>query len=131
MTFHAISTFEITAWEPNEYEDRDGVKLSRTRVAKTFQGDLTGKSTAELLMAGAPSGSAAYVGLERIIGTLQGRAGSFVLIHNASMSSEGQSLTLTILRDSGTDALGGIRGAASITIGSDGSHTLTLDYDLD
>lgn len=131
MTFHAISTFEITAWEPNEYEDRDGVKLSRTRVAKTFQGDLTGKSTAELLMAGAPSGSAAYVGLERIIGTLQGRAGSFVLIHNASMSSEGQSLTLTILRDSGTDALGGIRGAASIAIGSDGSHTLTLDYNLD
>lgn len=131
MTIHAISTFEITTWEPNEYEDRDGVKLSRTRVAKTFQGDLMGESTAELLMAGAPSGSAAYVGLERITGALQGRAGSFVLVHNASMSSEGQSLILTILRDSGTDALRGIRGAANITIAPDGGHTLTLDYDLD
>ena len=82
-------------------------------------------------MAGAPSGSAAYVGIERITGQLQGRSGSFVLIHDASMSSDGQSLSLTIMRDSGTGELRGIRGEGNIIIDADGGHTLTLDYTLD
>ena len=131
MTKRAISSFDITAWEPQEYDDQDSVKLTRTRVTKTFHGDLEGNSTAELLMAGAPSGSAVYVGIERISGRLDERAGSFVLVHDASMSSEGQSLSLVIMRDSGIGELKGIRGEAAITIAPDGGHTLTLDYDLD
>ena len=131
MTPHATCTFDITAWEPQEYDDQENVKLTRTRLTKTFQGELEGASAAELLMVGAPSGSAAYVGIERITGQLQGRSGSFVLIHDASMSSDGQSLSLTIMRDSGTGALRGIRGAGSIIIDADGGHTLTLDYTLD
>ena len=89
MTTRATCTFEITAWEAVEYDDLDSVKLTRTHVAKTFQGDLEGQSTAELLMAGAPGGSAVYVGLERIVGQLGGRSGSFVFVHDASMSSDG------------------------------------------
>lgn len=131
MTKRAISSFDITAWEPQEYDDQDSVKLTRTRVTKTFHGDLEGSSTAELLMAGAPGGSAVYVGIERISGRLDERAGSFVLVHDASMSSEGQSLSLVIMRDSGTGELKGIRGEAAIAIAPDGGHTLTLDYDLD
>lgn len=130
MTIHATCTFDITTWEPQEYDNCDDVKLTRTRVTKTFQGDLTARSAAELLMAGAPSGSAVYVGLERITGQLGGRSGSFVLIHDASMSSDGQSLSLTIMRDSGTGGLQGIRGEGNITIAPDGTHTFTLDYDL-
>ena len=131
MTHQATSTFEITAWEPAEYDNRDGVALTRTHVAKVFQGDLVGDSTAELLMAGTASGSAVYVGLERISGQLGGRSGSFVLAHNAAMAGDEQFLTLTIMRDSGTGDLQGIRGEGTITIGPDGGHTLTLDYDLD
>lgn len=131
MTTHATCAFDLTAWEPQEYDDHDGVKLTRTRVTKTFQGDLEGESAAELLMAGAPSGSAVYVGIERITGTLQGRSGSFVLVHDASMSNDGQSLILDIMRDSGTGELQGIRGTGNIIIDSDGGHTLTLEYDLD
>ena len=130
MTTHATCTFAIASWEPEEYDDRDGVKLTRTRVAKTFQGDLQGQSTAELLMAGAPGGSAVYVGLERIVGRVHDRSGSFVLVHDASMSSDGQSLNLTIMRDSGTGELQGIGGRGNITIDADGGHTLTLDYDF-
>lgn len=130
MTIRATCTFDITTWEPQEYDNCDDVKLTRTRVTKTFQGDLTARSAAELLMAGAPSGSAVYVGLERITGQLGGRSGSFVLIHDASMSSDGQSLSLTIMRDSGTGGLQGIRGEGNITIAPDGTHTFTLDYDL-
>lgn len=131
MAIHAIAPFDITAWEPEEYDDQDDVKLTRTHVEKAFRGDLEGRSTAELLMAGAPGGSAAYVGVERITGRLNGRSGSFVLIHDASMSSEGQSLSLTIMRGSGTGELRGIHGTGDITIAPDGSHTFTLDYDLD
>ena len=130
MTTRATCTFEITAWEAVEYDDLDSVKLTRTHVAKTFQGDLEGQSTAELLMAGAPGGSAVYVGLERIVGQLGGRSGSFVFVHDASMSSDGQSLSLTIMRDSGTGELEGIGGQGNIIIDADGGHTLTLDYDL-
>lgn len=130
MTTRATCTFEITAWEAVEYNEQDGVKLTRTHVAKTFHGDLEGQSTAELLMAGAPGGSAVYVGLERIVGQLGGRSGSFVLVHDASMSSDGQSLSLTIMRDSGTGELQGIGGQGNIIIDADGGHTLTLDYDL-
>jgi Protein of unknown function (DUF3224) len=130
MTQRAVCPFELTAWEPEEYDDRDGVTLTRTRVGKTFSGDLTGQSMAELLMASAPSGSAIYVGIERLSGSLQGRIGSFVLAHDANMSSEGQSLTLTIMRDSGTGDLRGIHGTGTITIAPDGAHTLTLDYAL-
>lgn len=104
MTTHATCTFEITAWEAVEYDDQDSVKLTRTHVGKAFHGDMEGQSTAELLMAGAPTGSAVYVGLERIVGRLHERSGSFVLIHDASMSSDGQSLSLTIMRDSGPTA---------------------------
>ncbi len=105
MTTRATCTFDITVWEAVEYDDQDGVKLTRTHVAKTIQGDLEGQSTAELLMAGAPGGSAVYVGLERIVGRLHKKSGSFVLMHDASMSSDGQSLSLTIMRDSGTGEL--------------------------
>jgi hypothetical protein len=130
MTIHATCTFEITDWEPLQYEDEGGVKLTRTRVVKVFRGDLEGRSTAELLMAGALSGSAVYVGLERIVGSLHGTSGSFVLIHNASMSSDGQTLSLTIMRDSGTGDLEGIGGLGNIVIDANGKHTLDLDFDL-
>jgi len=84
MTLHATSAFTITGWEPTPIDDRDGVSLTRTQVTKTFTGDLEGTSVAELLMAGAPHESAAYVGFEGIEGQLSGRAGSFILHHNAS-----------------------------------------------
>ena len=130
MTLHATGAFTITGWEPTTIDDRDGVSLTRTRVTKTFTGDLEGASVAELLMAGAPNDSAAYVGFERIEGKLNGRAGSFILHHNAVSAYGEQSATWTIMANSGTGELQGISGAAQIVIDADGGHTLVLDYDL-
>ena len=130
MTLHATSAFTITGWEPTTIDDRDGVSLTRTKVTKTFTGDLEGTSVAELLMAGAPNDSAAYVGFERIEGKLNGRAGSFILHHNAVSARGEQSASWTIMADSGTGDLQGISGAAQIVIDADGGHTLVLDYDL-
>ena len=130
MTLHATSAFTISGWEPTTIDDRDGVNLTRTKVIKTFTGDLEGASVAELLMAGAPNDSAAYVGFERIEGKLNGRAGSFILHHNAVSARGEQSATWTIMTDSGTGELEDISGAAQIVIDADGGHTLILDYDL-
>jgi hypothetical protein len=131
MTLHATSAFTITGWEPETIDDRDGVSLTRTKVTKTFIGDLEGTSVAELLMAGAPNDSAAYVGFERIEGKLNGRSGSFLLHHNATSANGAQSATWTIMANSGTGDLQDISGAAQIVIDADGGHTLLLDYDLE
>lgn len=130
MTLHATSAFTITSWEPTTIDDRDGVSLTRTKVNKTFTGDLEGTSVAELLMAGAPNDSAAYVGFERIEGKLNGRAGSFILHHNAVSVGEKQSASWTIMANSGTGELQVISGVAQIVIDADGGHTLVLNYDL-
>lgn len=72
MRTMAKATFEIDSWEEAPYDEKEGVKLTRTRVTKTFHGEVEGQSTAELLMAYAQEGSAAYVGFERVVGTVQG-----------------------------------------------------------
>lgn len=130
MKYSATSAFTIDSWKAEPYDERDGIALSRTRVTKTFTGDLAGSSTAELLMAMAPHESAAYVGFERIEGRLNGRSGSFVLHHTATGERGKQSGSWMIVPDSGTGELAGIRGAANILIAPDGGHTLVLDYDL-
>jgi hypothetical protein len=128
---HATCAFIIDSWKSEPYDDRDGVALSRTRVTKTFTGDLSGTSAAELLMASAPHESSAYVGFERIEGSLHGRQGSFVLHHSASADGGKQTASWTIVPDSGTGELAGIQGAARILIAPDGGHTLELAYEID
>jgi hypothetical protein len=72
---HASATFEITGWDETTYaEAADGPKLSRATVRKIFRGDLVGESTAELLMSRAADDAAGYVALERITGSVGGRA---------------------------------------------------------
>jgi hypothetical protein len=130
MSFHATSAFVIDTWEEEPYDEQDGVKLTRTRVTKTFRGEIEGQSTAELLMTYAQSGSAAYVGFERIAGRLHSHSGSFILQHSASSARSVQAASWTIVPDSGTGELAGIHGEGHITIESNGGHTFTLDYDL-
>lgn len=130
MIQHATCAFIIDTWQADPYDDRDGIALSRTRVTKTFTGELAGTSTAELLMAMAPHESASYVGFERIDGSLHGRQGSFVLHHSASAEGGKQTASWTIVPDTGTGELAGIRGAARILIAPDGGHTLELAYEL-
>ncbi len=130
MKARSESTFDITSWVDQPYDEQDGVKLSRTTVKKTFRGGIDGQSTAELLMTFAQGGSAAYVGFERISGRLDGRAGTFVLHHNATASAGAQSAQWTVVPGSGTGDLFGLRGEARIGGGSEETHTFTLEYEL-
>jgi hypothetical protein len=134
LSTHAAGTFEIDTWDEEPYDEREGARLARTRLTKTFHGDVDGESTAELLMVyAAGEGSAAYVGFERFVGRVNGRSGSFVLHHTASSDgSRGEpSAAWSVVPDSATGELRGLRGEARIINEPDGGHSFTLDYDLE
>ena len=130
MSERATASFDITGWEEEPYHEQDGVKLSRTRVAKAFRGEIEGESTAELLMALAGEDSAAYVGVERVSGRVNGHEGSFVYLHTATAVGETRSASWPVVAGSGTGELAGISGKLTIDNLPEGGHVLTLDYEL-
>jgi hypothetical protein len=111
----------------------DGVDtggFGRLSLDKRFTGDLEGTSHGQMVAAGtAVEGSAAYVALERVSGTLHGRQGSFILQHNGTMSRGAQELRVSVVPDSGTDQLIGLAGTMKIII-EGGKHSYEFEYAL-
>ncbi len=99
-------------------------------ISKTLHGDLEGTGQGEMLAANTSvEGSAAYVAIERITGTLAGRTGSFVLQHSATMTRGAPHLLVTVVPDSGTGDLAGLTGTFGIII-ADGQHSYDFEYSL-
>ncbi len=131
MSRPATGTFEIALPRPPQYDATDGIILGRTTMDKRFSGDLDATSQVEMLSAGTSvKGSAGYVAIERVKGTLQGRAGGFVLQHSGTLNRGQASLSVTVVPDSGTGALTGIAGQMTIDI-VEGKHVFTFDYTLE
>ncbi|HVE75376.1 MAG TPA: DUF3224 domain-containing protein [Actinomycetota bacterium] len=125
----ATGTFEVSL-TPQSDNASDDPMLARHLIDKTFQGDLEGKSVGQMFSAGtAVSGSAGYVAIEKVQGSLQGRSGSFVLQHNGTMTRGEPRLDLTVVPDSGTGELTGLEGEMTIDI-DDGKHSYNLSYSL-
>jgi hypothetical protein len=126
----AKGTFEVTMAGEPPYEIVDGVSLSRASFEKKFEGPLDATSTLAMLATRTKvETSAAYVAIERIIGTLDGKPGTFVLLHLGLMSHGAPELTTVIAPDSGTGELAGISGHMSIQI-VEGKHFYELEYEL-
>jgi hypothetical protein len=103
---------------------------SRLTIAKQFHGDLEGTSDGQMLTAStAVDGSAGYVAIERVRGTLHGRAGSFVLQHSGTLDRGAPHLTITVVPDSGTEELAGLAGRMEIII-ANGKHSYLFEYTL-
>ena len=129
MTTHAHGTFAVKL-DPQAPAAGDDSNLGRLTIEKQFSGDLEGASRGQMLSAGtAVPGSAGYVALERVTGTLGGRKGSFVLQHYGVMSRGDGQLTVTVVPDSGTDELTGLTGRFGITI-VDKKHLYDFEYEL-
>ena len=108
----------------------NGVKLGRMSIEKTWNGDLKAKSKGEMLSAMTPvKGSAGYVAIEQVTGTLAGKKGSFVLQHYGIMDKGKDRLILEVVRDSGTDELQGLTGKMAIRI-EEGTHFYDFEYEL-
>ena len=122
--------FEVTL-EPQPPEPiQDGGPPNRMTIRKRFVGDIEGDATGQMLSATSDvEGSAGYVAIERITGTLAGRSGSFVLHHIGTMDRGEPTLAITVIPDSGTDELEGIRGSMLIDVVG-GVHSYEFSYDL-
>jgi len=130
VTTRASGTFDvkITPQPADAYADASA--LGRLTIDKEFHGELTGTSKGQMLTAmSSVQGSAGYVAIERVTGTLAGRRGTFVLQHTGSMSRGAAELVITVVPDSGTDELTGLSGTMTIDT-SGGGHAYVLTYTL-
>lgn len=127
---HAKGTFDVKLGPLPTSDTSEGSPLARMSLDKQFHGDLEGSSKGEMLAAGtAVKGSAGYVAIERVTGTLHGRTGSFVLQHSATMARGTPELAIIVVPDSGTGELAGLTGRMMITI-TDGKHYYEFEYAL-
>jgi len=133
MATHASGTFEVKLIPQDDKspdnKPEDGT-LGRMSIDKQFHGDLEATSKGQMLTAGtAVEGSAGYVAIERVSGTLHGRNGSFALQHSGAMTRGVPQLTVTVVPDSGDGQLVGLAGQMTIKI-ADGKHFYDFEYTL-
>ena len=127
---HVTGSFEVKLTPQTGTPAIEAAKLGRQAIDKQFQGDLNAHSLGEMLATGTEvKGSAGYVAIERVTGTLLGKKGSFVLLHTGIMNRGQPQLTVQVVPDSGTDELSGLTGQMGIQI-NNGQHSYTFDFSL-
>ena len=130
MTTIAKGSFTVDMSPQGDSDTRDGVSLGRLSLRKRFEGDLEATGDGQMLTATTPAkGSAGYVAIERVTGTLSGRSGAFALQHTGTMDHGAQQLSISVVPDSGTGGLAGLSGALHIRI-ADGQHFYEFEYTL-
>jgi Protein of unknown function (DUF3224) len=128
----ANARFAIKGWDEKPYsEGQDLPKMTRAAVTKTFTGDIAGEGHVEYLMMYRSDGSATFVGFERIVGSLAGRAGSFVLQRTGVFENGMAKESYAVVSGSGTGELQGLRGEGATAVGHGMEHPFTLTYELD
>ncbi len=105
MSTHATATFEVKSWDEQPYQEFEGgTKLTRASVTTSYHGDIEGEGTLEYLMFYGEDGSASFVGLERVVGRVGNRSGSFVLRHSGAYEGGTAKATYVVVPGSGTGA---------------------------
>jgi len=118
MTTESTCTFQITGWDEKPYEDiGDGAKLTRAKVTQSYSGAIEGTSSVEYLMSYTVDGTASFVGLERISGSVEGKAGTLVLQHTGSFSEGKARSSWSVVPGSGTGDLASLRGKGRYVAG--------------
>ena len=131
MSKTASGSFEVKLTPQPAQDEVIGTILGRLAIDKQFHGELDATSRGEMLAAGTEvKGSAGYVAIERVTGTLQGRSGSFVLQHSGTMTRGAGKLNVTVVPDSGTGQLKDLAGSMTIDIVG-GQHLYLFQYTLD
>jgi len=126
---HASGTFEVKLVPQTDDKNGDAA-LGRMTIDKTFHGDLEGTSKGQMLTGMTEvKGSAGYVAIEKVSGTLHGRTGTFILQHTETMNRGVTHLIITVVPDSGTGRLAGITGTFIVNI-ADGKHSYEFEYSL-
>lgn len=130
MSEHARGTFEVKVTPLPPDDPSADALLGRMSIDKQLHGDLEGTSKGQMLTAGtAVKGSAGYVAIEKVTGTLRGRRGSFILQHSGTMNRGVPELLVKVVPDSGTEQLANLTGTFTIII-EGGKHSYDFEYSL-
>jgi hypothetical protein len=132
MHRHATATFGLESWDEKAYDEKEGTpKLSRVSSTKSYKGEIEGEGKLEYLMMYRADGTASFIGLERVTGSVGGRSGSFVLQHSGTFEGGVAKAILTVVAGSGTGDLLGMKGEGGFSVGHQPPFTMTLDYDFE
>jgi hypothetical protein len=124
---HATGPFDVTVTPQPAAPD---ASVARMLLYKEFHGELEAIAKGEMIAASdALTGSAVYVAIDRVTGTLHDRSGSFMIAHRGTMNASGQHLDIIIVPGSGAGQLEGITGTLGIDI-VEKKHFYRLDYEL-
>jgi Protein of unknown function (DUF3224) len=130
---HATSTFEVGGWDEQAIlAENGGPKATRAVVTRSFEGDIAGEGAVEWLMGYRDDGTATFVGLERIVGRLGERAGSFLLQHTGTFDGQLARGHVQVVAGTGTEGLRDLTGEGSFEagLGAEGTRSFELDYDV-
>lgn len=127
----AKARFAIKTWDERPFsEGPDLPKLTRASVAKTFTGDIEGEGEVEYLMMYRGDGSATFVGLERIVGRIGGKSGTFVLQRTGTFEGGLAKETYAVISGSATGDLLGLKGDGSSAVGHGLEHPFELSFEF-
>jgi hypothetical protein len=128
---HATALVDVTDWEEKPYNEVEGEpKLTRAVVKQTYQGDIAGEGSLEYLMVYTDI-SVTYVGLERVIGSIADRRGSFTLKLTGVYEDGEAKTTCSVVPGSGTGDLVGLVGTGKVSAGEGRTFPFALDYDFE
>ncbi len=124
------ATFKIISWDEEPFDEpEDGPKLTRAHIKRSFHGDLSGTGNLMYVMTYLGSGAASFTGFEKVVGSLGGRTGSFVLRHTGSYA-EKATAEYEVVPGSGTSELTGLSGTGGFSAGHAEEYDMTLDYEV-
>jgi hypothetical protein len=127
----ANARFAVKSWDEKPYgEGQDLPRLTRASVTKTYTGDIAGDGQVEYLMMYRGDGSATFVGLERVVGQIGGKTGSFVLRRTGVFEGGQAKESYEVVPGSATGELSGLLGEGSSSVGHGLEHPFTLTYGL-
>jgi Protein of unknown function (DUF3224) len=126
---HATGKINVKTYEPTPYDQpAEGPALVRIHVVEDFSGDIAGEGVATFLQTTRAEDEASFVGVERVIGTIGGRSGTFVLQDDGTLRGSTVSGSWFVVPGSGTGELTGLRGEGGFTAELGQSADITLDY---
>ena len=126
----ANARFAIESWDDKPYSEGEGEpRLTRATVTMTYGGDIEGQAQVEYLMLYRSDGSATFVGLERVVGRIGDKTGTFVLQRIGTFESGLAKESYSVIPGSATADLQGLRGDGSSAVGLGIEHPFTLTYE--
>ena len=132
MKHIANARFAIKGWDEKPYsEGQDLPKMTKAAVTKTFTGDVAGEGHVEYLMMYRADGTATFVGLERFVGSIAGKTGTFVLQRTGTFENGTAKESYSVVPGSATGELRGLRGGGTSAVGHGMEHPFVLNYEFD